>query len=190
MKCPCCGCENLAGADSCTNCQASLCQDDVPQALDAVERSLMEEPVACLQPLRPLTVEPQTPLDEAIRFMRNHGIGCVLVTDAAGKLAGILTERDLLQKVAGKGCELARLRVADCMTVAPESSKPDHPLGHALQRMIVSDIRYLPLVDDSGKPVGIVSSRDIIAYMANRFRDVVEAAASPGKAEEQDNTGV
>jgi CBS domain-containing protein len=181
VKCPCCGFENLPGLDSCANCQASLCQDDVPQPSGAVELSLMEEPVACLQPLRPLTVEPQTSLDEAIRFMRNHGIGCVLVTDAAGKLAGILTERDLLQKVAGKGRELARLRVADCMTVAPESSKPGHPLGYALQRMIVSDIRYLPLVDGSGKPVGIVSSRDIIAYMANRFRDAVDAVASQGK---------
>jgi CBS domain-containing protein len=180
MKCPCCGFDNLPGMDICANCQGSLCQDDVPQPLGAIEHSLMEEPVACLQPLRPLTVEPHTGLDEAIRFMRNHGIGCVLVTDTAGKLAGILTERDLLQKVAGKGRELTRLRVVDCMTAAPESSKPGHPLGHALQRMIVSDIRYLPLVDDSGKPVGIVSSRDIIAYMANRFRDAMDAATSQG----------
>jgi CBS domain-containing protein len=184
VKCPSCGYENLAGADSCENCQASLSQEDVPQPLDAVERSLMEEPVACLQPLRPLTVELHTPLDETVRFMRNHGIGCVLVTDAAGKLAGILTERDLLQKVAGEGHDLARLRVADCMTAAPETSKPGHPLGYGLQRMIVSDIRYLPLVDDSGKPVGIVSSRDIIAYMANRFRAAVEAAAPAGPGEE------
>jgi CBS domain-containing protein len=180
VKCPCCGCENLAGADSCANCQASLCQDDVPQALDVVERSLMEEPVACLQPQRPLTVDPGTSLDDAVRCMRNHGIGCVLVTDAAGKLAGILTERDLLQKVAGKGLELTRLRVADCMTATPESGKPGYPLGYALQRMIVSDIRYLPLVDDSGKPVGIVSSRDVIAYMANRFRATMETSVSPG----------
>ena len=180
MKCPCCGFENLAGADTCENCQESLCQDDVPQPCGAVERSLMEDPVACLQPLRPLTVDPHTPLDEAVLFMRNHGIGCVLVTDAAGKLAGILTERDLLQKVAGKVTDLARLRVADCMTAAPESSKPGYPLAYALQRMIVSDIRYLPLVDDSGRPVGIVSSRDIIAYMANRFRDAVEPAAPAG----------
>ena len=174
MKCPCCGYDNLAGADSCENCQASLCQDDVPQPTGAVEHSLMEEPVSCLQPLRPLTVEPRMPLDEAVRFMRNHGIGCVLVTDAAGKLAGILTERDLLQKVAGAGRSLDRLRVADCMTAAPEASKPGHPLGYALQRMIVCDIRYLPLVDNCGRPLGIVSSRDVIAYMANRFRKAVE----------------
>jgi CBS domain-containing protein len=130
----------------------------------------MEEPVTCLQPLRPLAVDPQTPLDEAVRFMRNHGIGCVLVTGSEGKLAGILTERDLLKKVAGTVHDLARLQVAECMTAAPESCKPWYPLGYALQRMIVSDIRYLPLVDDRGRPVGIVSSRDIIAYMANRFR--------------------
>jgi CBS domain-containing protein len=184
VKCPCCGCENLAGADTCENCQVSLSQEDVPQPCGAIERSLMEEPVACLQPLRPLTVELHTPLGDAISFMRNHGIGCVLVTDAAGKLAGILTERDLLQKVAGEVHDLARLQVADCMTAVPESSKPGHPLGHALQRMIVSDIRYLPLVDDSGTPVGIVSSRDIIAFMANRFRDAVEQAVPSGPAEE------
>jgi CBS domain-containing protein len=149
-----------------------------------VERSLMEDPIACLQPLRPLTVELHTPLDVAICFMRNHGIGCVLVTDASGKLSGILTERDLLKKVAGQELDLARLQVADCMTSAPESSKPGHPLGYALQRMIVSDIRYLPLVDDSERPVGIVSSRDIIAYMANRFREAVEQHVPKGTAEE------
>jgi CBS domain-containing protein len=184
VKCPCCGFENLPGADCCENCQTSLCQEDVPQPRSAVERSLMEEPVTCLQPLRPLTVELHTNLDVAIRFMRNHGIGCVLVTDAAGKLAGILTERDLLQKVAGQDPDLALLQVNDCMTAAPESSKPGHPLGYALQRMIVSDIRYLPLVDDSGTPVGIVSSRDIIAYMAKRFREAIETAEPPGSANE------
>jgi CBS domain-containing protein len=156
----------------------------VPQPLDAVERSLMEEPVACLQPLRPLTVEAHMPLDAAIRFMHDHGIGCVLVTDAAGKLTGILTERDLLQKVAGKGYDPGRLQVADCMTAAPEWSKPGYPLGYALQRMIVSDIRYLPLVDDDGRPVGIVSSRDVIAYMANRFQDTRQGPIDRGAATE------
>jgi len=126
----------------------------------------MQDPVACLQPLRPLAVEPQTPLDEAVRFMRNHGVGCVLVTDADGRLAGILTERDLLRKVAGKHIDLKKTPVSDCMTADPERSKPRHPLGYGLQRMVVSDVRYLPLVDDGDRPVGIVSSRDIIAYMA------------------------
>ncbi|MDX2457756.1 MAG: CBS domain-containing protein [Gammaproteobacteria bacterium] len=169
MKCPGCGYENLPGADACENCGTSLTRDDVPQADTEVERSLMEDPVECLQPIRPLTVSLQTSLAGAIQMMRNHSIGCVLITDDGGKLTGILTERDLLQKVAGKSLDLAQCIVGDYMSPAPESSKPDHPLGYALHRMIVSDIRYLPIIDSSGRPAGIVSSRDIVAYMAKRF---------------------
>jgi len=170
MKCPSCNYENLPGADACENCGTSLTRDDVPQAGTEVERSLMEDPVECLQPIRPLTVDLMTSLSEAIQLMNNHRIGCVLVTAADGKLEGILTERDLLQKVAGHGLDLDQCAVQDFMTEAPETSRADHPLGYAIQRMIVSDLRYLPLVDEAGRPVAIASSRDIIDYIATKFR--------------------
>ena len=174
MKCPSCGYENLPGADDCENCGNSLTRDDVPQAGTEVERSLMEDPVECLNPIRPLTVELSTSLTEAIQLMRNHHIGCVLVTGADGSLAGILTERDLLQKVAGHGVDLDQCVVQDFMTEVPETVRADHPLGYAMQRMIVYDLRYLPLVNESGKPTGIASSRDIIEYMARKFSAVSE----------------
>ena len=169
MKCPNCGYKNLPGADQCEQCLRSLTRDDVPQAESGVERSLMEDPVACLQPIRPLTVETHTSLADALELMRNHHIGCLLVTAKEGSLAGILTERDLLQKVALEAPRLEQCTVEDFMSGAPETSKPDHPLGYALQRMVISDLRYLPLVDDSGRPNGIVSSRDIIAYIARNL---------------------
>ena len=168
MKCPSCGYQNLPGMDACEQCQTSLTQEDVPQASTDVERSLMEDPIASLQPVRPLTVDHQASLGDAIQMMRNHGIGCVLVTDG-GRLVGILTERDLLQKVAGQSLDFDQRLVADFMSQAPECNKPDHPLGYALHRMIICDIRYLPLVDKRGRPSGIISSRDIIAYMARRL---------------------
>jgi CBS domain-containing protein len=174
MKCPVCARDNLPGADACDNCASSLTRDDVPQAASDVERSLMEDPVECLNPVRPLTIDRQTSLTEAIQLMRNHNIGCVLVSAADGSLAGILTERDLLQKVAGQGLDLDQCAVQDFMTEAPETSRTDHPLGYAIQRMIVSDLRYLPVVNETGRPVGIVSSRDIIDYMAMKFRAVGE----------------
>ena len=175
MICPNCGYENLPGADQCEQCLSSLTQDDIPQADSGVERSLMEDPVECLHPVIPLTVDLQTTLAAVIQLIRNHRIGCVLVTSADGTLAGILTERDLLQKVAAKGLDLERCAVQDYMTGVPETAKPDHTLGYAIQRMIVSDLRYLPLIDASGKPVGIVSSRDIIDYMATKFRTAGDA---------------
>ncbi len=172
MKCPSCGFDNLPGADACENCASSLTQDDVPQAGTEVERSLMEDPVECLHPIRPLTVDLPTSLSDAIQLMRNHHIGCVLVTAADGTLAGILTERDLLQKVAGHGLDLDQSAVKDFMTQVPETSRAYHPLGYAMQRMIVCDLRYLPLVNETGQPTGIASSRDIIEYMARKFSAV------------------
>ena len=169
MKCPSCGHQNLPGVDACERCQTSLTQEYVHKVQTDVERSLMEEQIKCLQPVEPLTIDLKTTLKKAIQIMRNKNIGCVVVTDDAGKLAGILTERDLLQKVAGQNLDHSQCIVDDFMSPAPESSKSEHPLAYALHRMIISDIRYLPLVDENDRPGGIISSRDVIAYMKKRF---------------------
>lgn len=169
MKCPNCGHENLPGADVCEHCLSSLTREDVPQAATPIERSLMEDPVVCLHPIRPLTVARSCPLADALALMRNRGTGCVLVTEDDGRLAGILTERDWLNKVALEGLDLGQQAVEAFMSAPPETSRPEHPLANALQRMLVCDLRYLPLVDAEDRPTGIISSRDIIAYMATRF---------------------
>ncbi len=165
MKCPFCGYDNLPGADACENCEASLTQDDVPQARARAAHRLMEDPVEHLHPSKPLAVDGGISLTEAIDLMRNRNIGCVLVTAADGSLAGILTERDLLRKVAGHAFALDQSTVQHFMTASPETSRAEHPLGYALHRMIVSDLRHLPLVDNTGRPTGIISSRDIIEYI-------------------------
>jgi CBS domain-containing protein len=173
MKCPFCGHDNLPGADACEQCQTSLMQEDIQQSQSDIETSLMQEQISSLQPEKPLTVGRGTTLQQAIRIMRDRRIGCVAVVDDAasntGRLVGVLTERDLLQKVAGQGLDFSQCMVEDFMSPAPESSKAEHPLAYALHRMIISDIRYLPIVDEEDRPEGIISSRDVIAYMNKRF---------------------
>ena len=171
MKCPSCGHHNLPGIDACERCQTSLTQEDVRSVQTDVERSLMKQQIESLQPVEPLTVVVGTSLTRAIQLMRQQNIGCVVVSGDEGKLAGILTERDLLQKVAGKHLDHDRCRVEDFMSPAPESSKAEHPLAYALHRMIISDIRYLPLVDENDRPEGIISSRDVIAYINAHYCD-------------------
>ena len=172
MKCPGCKHENLPGADTCEQCQMSLTHEDIPKPHSNVETSLMEEQIRSLQPSKPLTVDLKTSLKDATQMMRKNGIGCVLITDHDDRLAGILTERDLLHKAAGQHLDLDQCLVEDFMSQAPESSKPEHPLGYAIHRMIVSDIRYLPLVDAEDRPEGIISSRDIIAYLNTQLYDI------------------
>ena len=125
---------------------------------DSVER---------LGPSEVISVLSTATVAEALAILREQHIGCVLVTDPAGKLTGIFTERDALARVAAEELDPAGIAVSDVMTPDPETVKRDHPLAHAIHLMVVSDLRYLPLIDDDEAPIGVISSRDLIDYVAS-----------------------
>src|SRR5438105_14574301 len=102
MYCPACGHRNPPGSDECGNCMLPLSHVHEPALHDRVERSLMTDPVAALNPREPVTVAASAGLAQAIGLMIDRGVGAVLVTGADGRLVGILTERDFLAKVAGR----------------------------------------------------------------------------------------
>ncbi len=176
MLCTSCGHDNLPGADHCEKCRTSLMHEDVPLARieSAIEHSLSKDKVQALNPVEAFSVPEDTALDVAVQTMRARKIGCLLVTDRAGRLCGILTERDLLYKVAGKVEDLSALRVSQYMTRDPEVIRGDQLLASALQRMMVGDLRHLPLVDSEGRPDKILSSRDIINYLAFLVEGILE----------------
>ena len=176
MLCTSCGHDNLPGADHCEKCRTSLMHEDVPLASieSAIEHSLSEDVVQTLNPVEAFSVPEGTSLEEAIRTMRERKIGCLLVTDPDGKLCGIFTERDVLYKVAGKELDLAAQPVSRYMTHDPEVIRGDQLLASALQRMMVGDLRHLPLVDTEGRPEKILSSRDIINYLAFLVEGILE----------------
>ena len=167
MLCPSCGHDNLPGSDHCAQCQTSLTQEDVPVALirGRIEKSLGRDTIETLNPVAAVSVAEGTPLDEVVLQMREKKTGCMLITDQQGRLSGILTERDLLNKVAGVVEDLAAHPVSRFMSHDPETVQADQLLASALQRMKVGDLRYLPLVDDQGRPRAIISSGDIINYL-------------------------
>jgi CBS domain-containing protein len=171
MICPLCGyTRNLPGADWCVWCQFDLAAVDRPTPSDRVELSLMTEPVAALDPREPVTVSADANLGRAVREMIAKQVGAVLVTDPGGRLVGILTERDFLTKVAGTNGFGSR-PVAAFMTRHPETVTADDPLAFALGKMAGGGYRHLPVVA-GGKPVGVVSVRDILRHIVRICRDV------------------
>src|SRR4051812_26473839 len=134
MYCPACGHRNKAGCDTCDNCMLALAHLDNPSGHDRVERDLMTSPVTVLTPREPVTVPLDADLGHAIRLMIDRGVGAVLVVGPAGELAGILTERDFLAKVAGEP-GFADRPVRDLMTVRPETVAPTDTLAFALGKM-------------------------------------------------------
>ena len=105
-----------------------------------------------------LTVEPTTPLAEAAREMHSHTVGAVLVL-SGDSVSGILTERDVLRAVATGQVE--GTNVAAWMTRDPETVETSETTGQAAALMIHGGFRHLPVVD-GGRPVGIVSIRDLM----------------------------
>jgi signal-transduction protein with cAMP-binding, CBS, and nucleotidyltransferase domain len=105
-----------------------------------------------------LFVEPDLPLVDAAQRMHQRGVGAVMVKDG-DRLAGILTERDLLRAVADRFSHDAR--VADWMTASPETIEPDDTTAHAAVLMIHGGFRHLPVVAGANV-VGILSIRDLM----------------------------
>jgi CBS domain-containing protein len=148
----------------------------------AIDARLFAEPIKTL-PRRAgrVAVPPGTTIGEAARIMKENRVGCVLVEDG-GKLVGIFTERDILTKLVGTGYDPAHVRVDGVMTRDPESLSPEDPIAFAMQRMSVGGFRHVPLVDSDGRPVGILSVKDIVDYLVEHFPgEILNIPPEPGR---------
>jgi CBS domain-containing protein len=105
-----------------------------------------------------LTVESSLSIVEVAQRMVERNVGAVLILKD-GRLAGIMTERDLLRAIA-RGLRDDAI-VADCMTRDPETIAPDDTTEHAVVLMIHGGFRHLPVVD-GGELVGVISIRDLV----------------------------
>lgn len=171
MLCPRCGFDNVPGLDHCSHCLQDLAQIDLPAGHDRVESSLLEDRIAGLKPRRPVTINGTTTVSQAVRVMTDEAVGAVLVVDSNGKLDGILSERDLLTWAADLPPDQLDSRLArEFMTDNPETVCPEDLLARALQKMDVGRYRHLPVVT-AGKPVGVISVRDIIQHISKLCKE-------------------
>jgi CBS domain-containing protein len=156
----------MEGSDACENCGADLTAADIPAAHGALEAKLLKERLADLEPRRPIPVEPDDEVASAIATMQEHRIGCLTV-ERDGRLVGILTERDLVQKLAGR--PLAGILVGDVMTPDPVVLRDDDTIAVAINKMAVGGFRHIPLVK-RGRVTGIVSARDLSHHLVVLLR--------------------
>jgi len=127
----------------------------------------------------PLVVDAHASLADALRLMREQRRGYVLVVEDE-KLTGIFTERDVLMKVAGNLLNMERTPVSAYMTREPVTLPANAGVAFALNRMSIEGYRHLPVVDDDGRPAGVVSMRDIIEYLCDFFRrDILNLPPDP-----------
>jgi CBS domain-containing protein len=170
MICPRCGHDNVPGNDVCASCLLDLAPLDKPAPRDRVQSDLMDRPVRDLRPRDPIILPATAPLADAVRLMLDEGVGTVLVVADDGGLTGIFSERDLLMRVPDEVARKGDVPLAEFMTADPEFVRPDDTLAVALHKMDVGGYRHLPVVAD-GKPVGVISVRDLMRHITRMCAD-------------------
>jgi len=111
---------------------------------------------------QPVTVPTTATVADAIRAMTEHKVGSVMIPNADGSPAGIFTERDVLNLCAEGRTDFAKMSVRPCMTCDMTTGKPSETVSEVLAIMTAKRFRHMPVVDDDGKLIGVVSIGDLV----------------------------
>ena len=126
----------------------------------------------------PVTIRAHEELDAAARLMRERHIGYLIVVEphpphAGPRTVGVLTDRDIVVSVIAKGADPRQVRVGDVMTRAPVVVCEDASLNSALAEMRRIGVRRMPVVDEIGQLVGVLSLDEVLDVLAQELLGVI-----------------
>lgn len=115
-----------------------------------------------------VTISPDKTIREALAVLVNHNVGALVVIDEIKKPVGILSERDIV-RLAARNEALFGIPVQEVMTTNVITALPQDELKAVANTMTEKRIRHLPIVDNQGILVGIISIGDVVKAERNRF---------------------
>jgi CBS domain-containing protein len=116
--------------------------------------------------------------EQGIRTMLDHHVGAVAVVDENKRVAGIFTERDVLRRLSLSGREPGQTPVREVMTTPVEMATLDTTPGQALSTMVERHYRHLPIVDDDGRLLGMLSIRNVLQARIDALSRQLDEARS------------
>ena len=172
MKCPSCGFENILGLDRCEQCLHTLMQTGLPQPKkdDKFQNAIMTTPVSALLTGKDLLVcSPEDTVQKVVRVFQKENKNCVLAYDHK-KLVGILSNRDLLLRIAGKYTDLSKVKIKEVMTRNPEYVTENAPIAYVVNRMAMGGCRHVPVLASDGTPYSIVIIKDVLSFLSRKIK--------------------
>jgi CBS domain-containing protein len=176
MLCPFCNSENIDGDDHCSCCHAALTNIADLEEKSDIELDLLRRPLGELVAQDFLTVSPKTSIRDVVAQLNKGKHHCAIVLDGH-KIDGIFTERDILNKIAAQFETMGDTPVSQHMTRNPATLDYNDPVAFGLNRMMVGGYRHVPVLRDS-KLIGVVSIRDILGYLLERFPEMATTACA------------
>jgi len=160
LACPDCGAEIILGEEICESCFSPLTPLDMNRR---VKSFMMKDRVSSLKLGATQEVPPTTSLHEAIGKMPGRLDACVWIVDG-GRLVGVITERDILYKVAGADFDIQTTPVEKIMTRDPVRVQTRDRVAVVFNRMAVGGFRHVPVFDED-KLVGQLTMSDMLEYL-------------------------
>ncbi|MDP2696574.1 CBS domain-containing protein [Thalassospira sp.] len=116
------------------------------------------------------TLIPTDTVADAVALMCERKIGAVIILDEDARLAGIFTERDLVNRVVGKHRDPTKTALQEVMTKSPDTLAPTDTARNALELMSARRYRHLPVVEND-RVIGMVSIRDLFAVVKAQLEE-------------------
>jgi CBS domain-containing protein len=116
--------------------------------------------------------EPDESVWRAAERMHQRTVGALVILDAARAPVGILTDRDIVERVVSVSRDPHTTKVQDVMTTAPKTIREHGAIENALSLMRAQGVRRLPVVDDQNRLVGLVTLDDILMLLAEEFAEI------------------
>lgn len=133
-----------------------------------LQENLHSETVRELALRAPVTVHPDTSVREVVEKMKAQRLGCAIVVDASHKPLGMFTESMLIDRLAGGEREL-NTSVSEWMATQWPCVNENDPIVDVLDAMRTRNVRFLCVVDNDGKLVGLTGQRGLLEYVADHF---------------------
>lgn len=133
---------------------------------------------------RVIQTQAGVPLTEAARIMRQHQIGCLVVTaeSTEGVIPiGILTHRDVVFRACAVACDVSALTVGDVMSSPAVCCRTDHSVDELVAIMQGNGTRRLPMMDEAGRLAGIVCSNDVLGAIGELLTGLAQADSAGGR---------
>lgn len=130
----------------------------------------------------------ETSVLEAALLMRKHHVGdLVIVDEVNGELmpVGILTDRDIVVSLVAEGLDSKSIEAGDIMSAELLAASEDADVHETIERMRVKGVRRMPVIDGSGRLLGIVSVDDLMQFLAEEMTELSRISLRQQSIEKQ-----
>ena len=143
----------------------------VKDQFSPLRREFLRQSIGIINPASPVCISNTATVEEALAQLSEPGVDCLLVTDLHGKLRGLFTLKDYVGLAASGGVITGSSSLEETGFKEPISIAMEASMAFVLNIMVNGDERYLPILDTTGTPVGIISSDSLLDYLVKTSID-------------------